>query len=266
MVPCFIRWQFPRYSRSYFNRSLQKVITMILIFLSVIFFALLVQATFSFGGALIALPLLAFMLDVKVATPLMTILSTVIAVLVLITKWRDIHLQHAWRLIGAACVGIPIGIGFLTNVDVQRVKLVLALTVIVFTLLNMFPIKQLRLRKRWPALIFGFISGVFGGAYNLSGPPIVLYGTLSGWDPATFRATIQSYALWTNLFALAGYAVTGHLTAEVLRYVFYALPVLGLAIYLGNWLHRVIPSQQYLLYVRLLLLGLGLSLLSATFT
>ena len=231
------------------------------IILAVIFFSSLIQATFSFGGALVALPLLAFAVDVKIATPLMALLSCSIAISMMVLKWRDIHLQNAWRLIVSAWVGIPFGIFFLVRVDAKIVKLALALSVIFFTLLNLLNAKKYHLKRPWYSLLFGFVSGVFGGAYNISGPPVVLYGTLAQWSPATFRATLQSYALFTNLFAIAGYAFAGTITPEVITYYFYSLPIVAASIWLGGLLHRIIPGEQYVIYVRILLLLLGLNLL-----
>ena len=169
--------------------------------LCILFVSTLVQSTFSFGGALIALPLLAFVIAIPQATPLMTLLSTTIALTIMIKNRRDIQVGNAWRLIVSACAGIPFGIFFLGQVDGRMLKIVLAVTVIIFTIINLFSFKALRVSNHNYAFGFGFISGIFGGAYNISGPPVVLYGTLSEWSPARFRATIQSYAFFTNIFA-----------------------------------------------------------------
>lgn len=228
---------------------------------AVIFFSSLVQSTFSFGGALIALPLLAFVIDVKVATPLMTLLSCSIGAIVVLLNWRDIHLRNAWRLIVSACCGIPFGILFLVRVDIKIVKFVLAITVIFFTLLNLLHTQKYQLKRLDYSLLFGFVSGLFGGAYNISGPPVVLYGTLAQWSPATFRATLQSYAFFTNVFAIVGYAFSGTITLEVLTYYLVSLPIVAASIWLGGRLHQMIPGEQYAMYIRILLLLLGLNLL-----
>ena len=78
--------------------------------LAIVFLSTLVQSTFSFGGALVALPLLALVVDIKTATPLMTLLSCSIACLVTTRRWRDIQVGNAWRIIVSACLGIPLGI------------------------------------------------------------------------------------------------------------------------------------------------------------
>jgi uncharacterized membrane protein YfcA len=230
------------------------------IVLVIIFLSTLVQSTFSFGGALIALPLLAFIIDIKVATPLMTMLSCSIALVIVIKKRQDIQTRNAWRLIVSACLGIPLGIFFLSRVEASILKMVLALTVIVFTLITLTSLKAIQLKNINYAFGFGFVSGIFGGAYNISGPPVVLYGSLMNWSPAFFRATIQSYALFTNIFAILGHALAGNVTRDVLLYYACSLPIVGLTIWLGNLIHQAIPAEKYTIYVKLLLLVLGIRL------
>lgn len=231
--------------------------------LCILFVSTLVQSTFSFGGALIAVPLLAFVIAIPQATPLMTLLSTTIALTIVLRNRRDIQVSNAWRLIVSACVGIPFGIFFLGHVDGRLLKIVLAVTVIVFTIINLFSFKTLRISNHNYAFGFGVISGIFGGAYNISGPPVVLYGTLADWSPARFRATIQSYAFCTNIFAIAGHALAGNITTDVLTYYVYALPIVALSVWLGNLIHARIPAEKYTLVVKLLLLVLAIRLLTS---
>ena len=42
-------------------------------------------------------------------------------------------------------------------------------------------------RLNWtPAgYLFGVCAGVLGGACNINGPPVVLYGARSGWEPVS---------------------------------------------------------------------------------
>jgi uncharacterized membrane protein YfcA len=95
----------------------------------------------------------------------------------------------------------------------------------------------------------------------MGGPSVVLYGTLSGWSPVHFRATIQSYSLFTNMFAIVGHAVAGNITREVLTYYIWALPIFALSVWAGNWLHAQIPAEKYTIVVKILLLILAVRLL-----
>ena len=58
----------------------QPTLDNLLVVLVIVLLSMVVQSTFSFGGALVALPLLALVVDVKAATVLMTMLSCSIAV------------------------------------------------------------------------------------------------------------------------------------------------------------------------------------------
>lgn len=229
--------------------------------LLIIFISTLVQSVFSFGGALVALPLLALVIDIRWATPLLTLLSCSIAIVVSSRNWHDVQVDSVWRLIVAACVGIPLGIWGLTRFNEQVLKVGLALVVIVSTLINLYVFKNFRLKRVNSALVFGFVSGVFGGAYNTSGPPVVLYGTLRNWNSEQFRATIQLYSLCTNIFAIAGYYIAGALTADVIVYYGWSLPIVAVTIWLGGKIHQKIPSEKYVIYVKLLLLVLAIRLL-----
>ena len=100
------------------------------ILLAILFLSNLVQSTFSFGGALVALPLLALAIDVRAATPLMTLLSFIIACVVVTRNRREIQIGSAWRLVVSACIGIPLGILYLTRFDDRQLKVGLALTVL----------------------------------------------------------------------------------------------------------------------------------------
>jgi hypothetical protein len=161
-------------------------------------------------------------------------------------------------------VGIPFGILFLKNTDGSILKIGLAVTVIAFTILSLVNLKRVRLTNKSSAYIFGLVSGVFGGAYNISGPPVVLYGSLAGWDSARFRATIQSYALFTNLFAIGGHLIAGNVGLDVAKTYLWALPIVALSIWLGGIIHDRIPSERYLIVVKVLLLILSARLLFST--
>ena len=234
--------------------------------LAIVLVSMLVQSTFSFGGALVALPLLALTVEVKTATVLMTLLACSIAIVVVMGKWRDVEINDAWRLVVSACVGIPLGILFVGRVDGTILKTVLALTVISFTILSLVTPKSVRLAHSNYAFIFGLVAGFFGGAYNISGPPVVLYGSLVNWSSERFRATIQSFALFTNIFAILGHYFAGNVTRQALVYYAWSLPIVGASIWLGNVIHKAIPGERYAVVVKVLLLILATRLLYSTVT
>src|SRR5215203_5649001 len=76
---------------------------------AVFFLATLIRSAFGFGEALIAVPLLALVLPVKIAAPVAVLLSITIAAIVVAQDWRDVHLHGAARLVMWTLPGIPLG-------------------------------------------------------------------------------------------------------------------------------------------------------------
>jgi len=233
----------------------------ILLVLVVLFLSTLVRSTFGFGDALVAMPLLALIIPIKTATPVVAIIAPTIAICLLIKEWRHIDLKSTMRLIISTLAGIPIGILYLKQIHENVVNLVLALVLIVFSFYSLAKPALHRMKSdRW-AFLFGFIGGILGGAYNTNGPPVILYGILRGWKPESFRATLQSYFLPTGAAIMIGQGLAGLWTKTVMTTYLYSLPLVFLAIFLGLKISRKIPAEKFNKYVYVMLLGLGIILL-----
>ncbi|MHC4943285.1 MAG: sulfite exporter TauE/SafE family protein [Planctomycetota bacterium] len=228
---------------------------------AVLFLSTLVRATFGFGDALLAMPLLALMIEVRTATPLVALVASTIAITVLIKRWRSVRIQSAWRLIVATLLGIPLGLAFLKGVHEDLIKVVLAFVIIAFSGYNLIQPKGLSLKSEHHAFPFGFFAGILGGAYNTNGPLAVIYGTLRRWEPESFHATLQGYFLPTGLLIVAGHGISGLWTPTVFEQYLFALPAVLAAIFLGTWLNRRVPGDRFHQYVNVLLLGIGIFLL-----
>lgn len=107
----------------------------------------------------------------------------------------------------------------------------------------------------------GLVAGLLGGAYNTSGPPLILYGDARGWEPAEFRGNLQSLFLLNDALVITGHLVAGNVTPVVLYGYLLALPGLGLGFLLGGRLARRLPPERFRLLVQVLLLVLGVRLL-----
>jgi len=232
--------------------------------LGVLFAATLIRAAFGFGEALVAVPLLAFLMPVETATPLAVLVSITVAAAILLQDWRHVHVRSAWRLLVSTLAGIPLGLWLLVAADERIVKTILAAVIIAFSaycLLSRTPMILPHDRLAW---LFGFAAGILGGAYGMNGPPLVIYGTLRRWSAEEFRATLQGYFFPASLVGMAGYWYTGLWSAAVTQLFALSLPVTAAAIVLGRLLNRRIKHRSFLLYVHLALIAIGVMLLSQT--
>ncbi|WP_313258571.1 sulfite exporter TauE/SafE family protein [Sphingobacterium sp.] len=225
---------------------------MTIIFILIIsFFASLVRSTLGFGEALIAVPFFLLFLPVDVAVPLAVMLSIVIALVVVIQDHKKIHFHSAKWLIFYAILGLPLGILILTYANETIVKTGLGLLIILYSLYSLYFSKNKALKednKFW-LFVCGFLSGVFGGAYGLNGPPLVVYGNLRQWSAKHFRATLQAYFLPVSLLSVVGYYAKGLITTEVNIYFLYSLITTIPAIFLGRYLNHKLKDGTFFKYV-----------------
>ena len=230
--------------------------------LAVLFFATFVRSTFGFGEALLAVPLLSLAMPVDVAAPVAVLVSITVSIVALTRDWRHVHARSAARLVLATLVGTPLGLLLLTHAPEAVVKAILGVLIAVFSLYLLLGRKTVALKDDRSAWGFGFAAGVLGGAYGMNGPPLVIYGTLRGWSPQHFRATLQGYFLPASVMALIGYAVAGLWTPEVTHYFLLSLPVVIAGIVAGRSANRKMNPRLFLRCVHIGLIAVGCALLA----
>lgn len=225
-----------------------------------------IRSTFGFGEALVAVPLLALCIPIRVATPLAVLLSVTTAAIIIAQDWKKIHFRSAVSLLLATCLGIPLGLLLLTAAEEHIVKILLALLLITFATLSMTGLKRWQLHSdhRGWLLGCGFFAGVLGAAFGMNGPPVVIYGALRRWPAPQFRATLQGYFLPASALCMLGYWRAGLWTAAITHYYLFSLPVMVPVILLGRWINRRLHPDRFLNYVYLLLIAIGLILLAQT--
>ena len=223
-----------------------------------LFAASLVHATLGFGTGLVAMPLLALTVGVRLATPLVgLVVLTNVAILLALT-WRSVDVQVAWRLLLSSAIGIPVGVLTVRFAPEHAVKTILGLLLIAFGLYSLARLGLPIIKRQAWLYVFGFTSGVLGGAYNTNAPPVVMYGAMQQWPVERFQATLQGYFLPAAVLICAGHGLGGLWTRAVLGLYLVALPCVLLALFLGRRLGRRIPAAmfQHLLYGALIVLGL----------
>lgn len=228
---------------------------------AVMLIASTVRTAFGFGEALIAVPLLALIIPIQTAAPVAVLASIVIAGFVLLRDWRHIHFHSAAWLIFSTLIGVPFGLFLLKTGHEPLVKGVLGTTILCFSSFCLLGREPFTLRNDRFAWFFGFFAGVFGGAYGLNGPPLVVYGSMRGWNPEKFRATLQGYFLPASIAGMVGYRAAGLWTPTVDQLFLWCLPSIALGIAAGRIIIRRLDRAQFLRYVHVGLCFVGALLL-----
>jgi uncharacterized membrane protein YfcA len=228
----------------------------------IVFLAVFTQSLSGFGVALVAMAFLPTVIGIHTATPLVALVMATIEFFLLIRYRHALNIGAVWRIVVASLVGIPVGLLFLSRLDEKTVMVFLGLIIIgyaFYALLDDFT-KIIRLPKlehpAWP-YIFGWIAGMLGGAYNTSGPPVIVYGNCRRWGAAEFKSNLQGFFVVTSLVIAAGHAWNGNLTPEVWRYFLWAIPAMAVGMIAGTSLDRYIKPETFRRIVLVLLIIMG---------
>ncbi len=228
---------------------------------AVLLVASAIRSALGFGESLVAVPLLALVIPVQVAAPVAVLASITIALIAVVQDWRHIQMRSAAGLVLSTVAGIPLGLLLLKSIPEAAVKAALGGVILAFGAYSVLGPRHRELAHDGYSWLFGFTAGVLGGAYGMNGPPLAIYGSLRGWPPKQFRATLQGYFLPASLIGMCGYGLAGLWTPRVNRFYIGSLPSIVAATFLGRKLNHRLNSSRFQSAVHLGLMAIGLLLL-----
>ena len=234
---------------------------MALIIAFIVFISAFQQSLSGFGFALIAMPLLVQLVGIEIAAPLVAVLALTLNIINGI-RWREaLDFSEIKRLGIWMALGVPIGIWGIFALNETIVKAGLGVLLVAYALFALLkPEKLPTISRRW-AYPAGFFAGLLGGAYNTSGPPLILYGSLRNWSHQRFRAVLQSLFGFAASIVVIGHIIAGHYTQPVLKRTGIALPGILIAVVIGALLDRRIQPEHLKKWITIATLLLGVSLL-----
>jgi uncharacterized membrane protein YfcA len=253
-------WMHMLSSGDYFRQVRFTMLDTLLI-AAVIFFSVFTQTASGFGMALIAMPMLTTLVGLPVAAPLVALVGAVVRVGMLLRYHAYFRIADVWRLMLTSVIGIPIGLLLFHRLDNALVESVLGLVVIAYALLALFaPHRQALTGHKW-AYSLGLVSGVLSGAYNVGGPPAVIYASGQGWLPITFKGNLQVVTMLSGALVIFARAINREFTAAVLQDFAVSLPAIALGLLAGFVLDGYVNPVVFRKLILILLVAIGAQLL-----
>jgi uncharacterized membrane protein YfcA len=224
----------------------------------IFFFAGFLQGLTGFGSALLAIPLLTLLMDIKAAVPLCMLNGLALTCYLSLHLRTHLDPKKILPLLIGSLPGIVAGASLLTRVDSHLLRMAIGLLLITFTLYRLF-VRPLPLRLAgWWGYIAGFFTGAIGAALSAGGPPAIIYTTLTGWNKEELRATLSGFFVISGLITVVVHALTGVSTLATLSCFFLTVPFVLMGTICGSWMSGRFSQAAYLRLVHLLLLGMGL--------
>ncbi|CDN52957.1 Protein containing DUF81 [Neorhizobium galegae bv. officinalis bv. officinalis str. HAMBI 1141] len=187
-----------------------------------------------FGGALIFVPLAGAAVGPKSAPALLLVIDGVTTLGMLPDGWRRANRREVGTMLIGTLVGVPAGTTLLALIDPTALRWLISVVVLC---LLIFLISGWRYhgKPKTPLTIgVGALAGLFGGAAQLSGPPVVAYWLGGAIPPLTVRANLILYFALSTVISATAYIIGHLLTLDVLALALIAGPGYGLGVTAGS--------------------------------
>lgn len=234
--------------------------TPILFSCGIFFLAGGVQGLTGFGGALVSIPLLSLIMDVKQAVPLAILNGLIVTTTLAYTLRRQLDWRKILPLLIGSVPGIILGTGLLKQADPVVISRLLGVVLVTISGFNLF----FSPRPINPPRIWGYLAGFFSGSINATvgagGPPAIIYTTLHDWNKDEIRATLTGFFVLNGYVTAAVHAGSGIITGQTVQLFAFTCGCVLLGTVTGSLISSRIGRQTYLRLVYLLLMGLGIML------
>ena len=220
------------------------------------------QGLSGFGFSLVAVGILSMLIGPKLAVPLSAVVSAVNCIYLACLLRRSILFKPALMITGVAILFVPVGTLFLRDFPRSVIVRTLGVVVIVVSSLSLVNAKKLRLFASRPyKYIAGAASGLLGGAFNIPGPPLVLYSYNCDWPLRNAMATLQLMFTAVAATTILSFFLTGLLTPNTALWGLAYAPVVVLFSLAGSRISKKLNVERLGLVTNTVLLLLGISLL-----
>ena len=222
---------------------------------------------FAFGLIVMSVAALFSLVPLEVAAFSVSVLSMANAATSLYGGvWKQVNAKNFIVYFIASTPMIAVGVYLLTffgNNALHWLQLLLGISIILACLMSLVkPKKDVKPSQPWVYFVFGGISGIFGGLFSTSGPPISYLMYRQPVALSVIRATLLSVFFLSSLLRIMIMGVSGQITEPMLLVSLAGLPcVLIVAMLAKRYPPNISPQViKRIALVLLLLSGVSLSL------
>lgn len=220
------------------------------------------ESIFGFGGGLVSIPLLSFVLGVKDAVTLALVFQLLMGLLIFhnykMTNWKVAIPMTAGLIIGGTIGTFTLSL--LSNVFLERL---LAITIFIFLIkmifFNGFTFGDAK-HKGW-GILAGLVGGWIQGVIGTGGPILSMYLAVAAPEKSVFRATLIFLLFMVSVTRIVTSFGRGLLTPHIIYLSLPILPFFIIAIFVGHFIHAKIAEKYYRYAIYIILFSSAISML-----
>jgi hypothetical protein len=230
----------------------------------ILILAYAVRGSTGFGA--VTIPLLAWILPLKIIVPMVTLLGVLSSAAILRTSLRHVHWRAMWRPMPLTLVGILVGLWLFEALDARTLARALAVFLLVYGAYTLWSLGRPATPPRVPhavmlpttAVTAGFVGTLFGA---MAGPIYAVYLDQLKLGKDAFRATVAAMLFCLGLARGTGYFAIGAYDRDVMIAFAVALPMMLIGVALGNFIHTNLNPTAFRRLVAAVLMASGIPLL-----
>ncbi len=218
-----------------------------------------------FGAAMTMMALLPLLLDFNEVLFLGAFFTLPAATAIFIRLRKQFRWRDGWPLLAGAIIGTPVGLLIVAHLDRAILVRALGVVLIVFSINELMVAHIWTLRvPGWMGFPIGLICGILGAAFNIGGPPALIWVYSRPWPLEKAIATLQVMFLFNSGLRLILTAPTGVVTEHVLIVCAIAFIPFLLAALFGVRLAERIPPKRFKQIVLCAIAAMGFHYLLGT--
>ena len=194
------------------------------------------------------------------------LLEAAVGVVLLYQQRAHVRFLRIVPLTLASVIGIPIGLGLLSVLQLTVLRLAIGLAMFLTAFVMLFEYRQSAKRRLLKSLGIGLGCGAVSAATGVSGAPMVLFKSSEDVSEQEFRATMVAYFFVFYLLMLVGIYVMGDLGWPLLGNAWPLAPALVVGLVLGRLLEKRIRLNLFRRIMLLLISAAGLYAVGAAAT
>ena len=228
-----------------------------------VFFGGIVKGSVGIGMSMFSVPLIAFMLPPTKAMMLLCF-PVIITNFIQMNIRKGITSYRFLPMFITLLLGIIIGGKLILSFDLKTISIIIAVTIIIFTTINLFGLDLRGLKHEYEkkiSIILGFFSGILGGLSTFYAPPIITFLVSLNLDKEYFIRTtatmyfLASIPLYTSLI----YHGLGTFYDLSISFMITAPALLGQ--YWGTKIRMRLSNEIFRKIILIILIIIGFSLL-----
>lgn len=231
----------------------------------IVFAAMVIRGFTGFGGALLMVPLLGLVWDVRLAIVLVACIQFVTGMMLVSLARKSVNWPVLTPMLLVGAIGLAAGSYLLARLPVEWIARIVGVVAVVLGLISLLRRVAIAQEIARPPVALtagvGLTAGLLHGLVGTSGPVMVPYLQRLLPSPSAMRATLLCYFLILDVLRIGGYLRLGVIDGSVLRWAVWLIPVAILGSVVGARIQVQVSDNVFRIAVSSLLIVAGALLL-----